>query len=603
MKSNYNTFFLLDKRLTRIIFILTIILSLGILSIIKSNLTIIQPTNKIINDKPINIQNSAYAQTETLIVICVEFSNRLASSSTSSIMNKISSLEDYYDEVSYGLKDISGALANTTTNDLDFDGWYDIGIYNLYQNFTINWKSFLQNVYTAADTDVNFNNFDHIMIVCAGNDYAQSHNSNDIHSHFISFTPGIVRDRTIHNSCIVAELDPFAVYTHEFGHSQGLPDLYDIDTGDGIDQIFVGDFSIMAEGSWNGNPSGSTPAGLIGFNRLNLSILDVSATVINGTHQVVDLLSLSETNISALIKIPLQGDCYYLLEYRKKLGTDAALPDQGVLITYVNESKGCTWIGGGHVMTHENGPVILEDAQSSTSSLDDAPFDIGINEISYFNDNTNNVHIVLLEKNSSGYKIDIDRTGMGTDNTPPTTSFQISGWYSEFTLFMGSMSLSAYDFKSGINKTFYRINNGTWQEYSSMITTPFTFSPTTYIIEYYSIDMNGNIESVKTISITVNNIFILLILIGVILAIIILIIYAIFRSTRGNKKDKSSSYQGTESSSNSYYQPISSSPISTTPSTSVTTLYTKICINCNMEYPEDQSFCFNCGKPLSRKSY
>jgi M6 family metalloprotease-like protein len=547
---------------------------------------------------PINLDSLAYSQTENVIIICIEFSNRQASSTTSSIMDKVNDLEDYYTEVSYGLKKVSGTLAIASSNDPDSDGWYDVGPY--FTDYTSDSKSLINATIIASDNDINFNNFPHIMLVVAGDDYAQSGDSNDIHSHFISFQPGLDTDdglKKVYNSCVVAETDPFSVFCHEFGHSQGLPDLYDIDEGDGVDEIFVDEFALMAEGSWNGNPAGSKPAGLMGYCRLNLSILDISDTVANGMHKVVDLFSLSETNSSALIKIPIAPDYYYLLEYRKKVGVDIGLPDQGLLITLVNESKGTTWTG--YVMSHENGPIILKDAQPSTSSLDDAPFDIGINERSYFNDNINNVHIVLLQKNNSGYQIDIDRTGMATDNTPPTTDLQATGFYSSNRIYMGSLFLDPYDYKSGVNKTYYRIDGGSWQEYDSSVSMPMTFGVATFSLEFYSTDLNGNIENIKQISIIMDSSIIILIIIAIVVVVVIVAIYGIYRAKRGSKNDKQSSsyYQSGSSlySSGSYESQGSYDSITEVK-------YTKYCSYCQMEYPEDQNFCFNCGRELKRKN-
>lgn len=48
------------------------------------------------------------------------------------------------------------------------------------------------------------------------------------------------------------------VTVHEFGHDLGLPDLYDTDNGEISSP--VGDWSVMASGSWNGSPAGSRPS-------------------------------------------------------------------------------------------------------------------------------------------------------------------------------------------------------------------------------------------------------------------------------------------------------------------------------------------------------
>ncbi|MHA1232737.1 MAG: hypothetical protein ACTSRP_15585, partial [Candidatus Helarchaeota archaeon] len=124
---------------------------------------------------PVKLTSSAYAQKENVVVICVEFSNRQASSSTTSIESKMNNVVDYYSEISYGLKNISFSIASASpSNDTDGDGWYELGTYST--SYTTDAYPVIKYAIKAADPDIDYSKFPHIIIVVAGNDYAQSHN-------------------------------------------------------------------------------------------------------------------------------------------------------------------------------------------------------------------------------------------------------------------------------------------------------------------------------------------------------------------------------------------------------------------------------------------
>jgi len=88
---------------------------------------------------------------------------------------------------------------------------------------------------------------------------------------------------------------------------------------------------------------------------------------------------------------------------------------------------------------------------------------------------------------------------LADDNTPPVTTISFDpaecdgacGWYVSNV----TVTLNATD-QDGVNATYYRINNGTWGAYDS----PFVISEEgdDILIEFYSVDIYGNIENVKS---------------------------------------------------------------------------------------------------------
>jgi len=94
---------------------------------------------------------------------------------------------------------------------------------------------------------------------------------------------------------------------------------------------------------------------------------------------------------------------------------------------------------------------------------------------------------------STGNRVSFD------DITPPVTTLILTpatpdgdnGWYVSYI----EITLEATDDISGVNATYYRLNEGEWETYVE----PFILeSDGYYVIEYYSVDNAGNVEDVKS---------------------------------------------------------------------------------------------------------
>jgi immune inhibitor A peptidase M6 len=138
-------------------------------------------------------------------------------------------------------------------------------------------------------------------------------------------------------ACVVAagEYEPFSsfgVLCHEFGHLLGLPELYapGAATHEGI-----GKWGLMGQGTWVGH--GDQPTGLDGWSKLELGWVDamrVDATTIGLRVPAVDETPLVVT-IPVGAAVPQE---YYVLESRRRVGADAGLPGEGLLVWHVDES-------------------------------------------------------------------------------------------------------------------------------------------------------------------------------------------------------------------------------------------------------------------------
>ncbi len=287
----------------------------------------------------------------TVLVLFIEFSNYGNQTNIQDILNNVSSVDQFYKEVSYNQFWLDIWYLNTwlqLNNTREYYG-QDSG-----SQKDVNWQEYVYDSLSAADPYINFTKYDSVLLVHAGNDQAASGDPNDLWSKasigkwYFSYDGGVQL-----GIVIVAEKDPVGVVAHELGHNLELPDLYDYSG----QEEFVGVWSLMASGSWL-----SPPSSLMAPEKIWLGwIPQQNITVINrDMFASFRLYPLENTGTILAAKIPV-GNIYYMIEYRRKIGTDTSLPNEGVIISMVNESKAS---GGGIIDVY--------DSNSQTPSLNDA---------------------------------------------------------------------------------------------------------------------------------------------------------------------------------------------------------------------------------------
>ena len=106
------------------------------------------------------------------------------------------------------------------------------------------------------------------------------------------------------------------------------------------------------------------------------------------------------------------------------------------------------------------------------------------------------------------FRVTPDNCPTGADSTAPTTTATTApaapngtnGWFTSDV----NVTLAAKDGTgSGIDKTEYRVDGGTFATYSAPIAIT---TPGTHTVEYRSIDKNGNIEATKTLTVKVDKV-------------------------------------------------------------------------------------------------
>ena len=348
-----------------------------------------------------------------VLVIAAEFADINATISISTLRQQwFGQVNQYYQEASYGTVSLQG----------DVLGWYRLPNPEVYygrdclgiddadcKGSDAAWM-IARDAAQLAQHDVNFANYDYYAFIHSGYGEESSGVKNDVWS--VTFLGGLsvqAGGKNLDRFSIDPEIEargatPVGVYTHEFGHQLGLPDLYNTQTG----QTVVGPWTLMDAGLWNGNPAGSSPAHLDSWSKIQLGwisgpMLSVanSAAVSNYT---IDPTEVSSSNIHAVqVPTPHSSSKYYLVEVRQLIGFDSALPSVGVLILYVDD-------------TLTNAKVRVMDATPSVGGLRAATWSVGRT----FIDAQNNITIAVLGKVGNSYQV---RVGQSGPNPPPNQNY------------------------------------------------------------------------------------------------------------------------------------------------------------------------------------
>jgi immune inhibitor A len=289
------------------------------------------------------------------IVILVDFSDNVSQANPIFFDNLIygttaGTVRHYYDEVTYG------NLTVVTVNLPSSLGWmrapqtyaYYVNSNNGFGSYPRNAQKLAEDAIALANPLVNFSQYDNdgdgyvdaLFIIHSGPGAEYSGSNNDIWSHkWQTRTPQLVDGVYAYIYSMEPEywVNPgdmtCGVYAHEMGHSVfGLPDVYDRDGS----SRGLGRWSLMAGGSWNGS-LGNSPAHPDAWNRYQMGY-------VTPQNITTDTTSYSLGNIQnnqSLVRLwtnGTQGNQYFLVENRQRVGYDAALPAAGMCIYHVDES-------------------------------------------------------------------------------------------------------------------------------------------------------------------------------------------------------------------------------------------------------------------------
>lgn len=254
------------------------------------------------------------------------------------------SMATFYKEMSYGALTVTGQVTNwiRASNPYDF---YTDGESGTGSNFPHNTPGLLQEVLqkycqtnSLAPFDANGDGFiDGLFLVHAGGGAEAEPNAakrkNMIWSHKWTLPSAFKNNNVSAFAYFTAPEDGrLGVFSHEFGHFLGLPDLYDTS----YRSFGIGDWCLMAGGSWNGD--GKQPARMSAWCLATLGWIK--------PNNVASARSLSlpalETDKTACYRLWSGGKAskeYFLIENRQQNGRDAKLPGSGLAVWHIDETQ------------------------------------------------------------------------------------------------------------------------------------------------------------------------------------------------------------------------------------------------------------------------
>lgn len=253
------------------------------------------------------------------------------------------SVSDYYDFVSHGqlnlVCDVLGPY--TAQHEMSYYG-QNVGLggadrnpYALFQEAL----SFIRSQVDLTEYDSDKDGYiDNMHIIYAGYGEEAGASSDAIWAHEMTFNEINLGNIRIDRYSCAPELrgrdghgiSRIGPHCHEIGHSLGAMDYYDTDYQTGGSYQGTGNWDIMASGSWNDD--GVNPANFNPYVRVYDFGWDDE--IIIADSKDLSLAPSHEKNNLVRINTPVEGE-FFLLENRRQISFDKAVPGQGLLIFHI----------------------------------------------------------------------------------------------------------------------------------------------------------------------------------------------------------------------------------------------------------------------------
>jgi len=317
---------------------------------------------------------------QNIIVVTVEFADAKHTQPRSYyedlFFNKI---DRYFRETSYNQCWIVGDITNKWYQMPKSSKEYVLGRgpgFNLYAVWP-----FVEEAVLIADNDVDYSKYRMVVIV---------HAAEGIGIGYSFVSPVKTRRGTFLLSYVILPEQRILQYPgvppHEFGHGLGgLPDMYVLTPAGTADTVFVGQWDQMSAAFSMWRHFSAWCKIKMGWIQSHGMVETRRGQTANVT---LDPLSVAGSGVYAL-KIILTEKMYYLVEVRQKIGYDRNLPDSGVVIYLVDESKG---------RRADESPLIVQDATPDTATLDDSAYDLRERRPAGFFDRGYDVSVVIVRR-------------------------------------------------------------------------------------------------------------------------------------------------------------------------------------------------------------
>jgi immune inhibitor A len=253
------------------------------------------------------------------------------------------SMSSIYREMSYGMLEVSGEVVSYVRAPRPYK-FYTAGESGTGTNYPRNTPGLLFDALTEFCKTDNLRRFDTdgdgfvdgiFLIHAGGGAEAESDpakRSDMIWSHKWTLPePFVNQGVKVYAYSTEPEDGRVGVFSHEFGHVLGLPDLYDTSyRSEG-----VGNWCLMGGGSWGGRGNKPTRMSCWCLSKLGW-IKPVNAK--SGTYTLDTL----ENNAKDCLRVWTGGKSgpeYFMLENRQATGRDSELPGSGLAVWHIDESR------------------------------------------------------------------------------------------------------------------------------------------------------------------------------------------------------------------------------------------------------------------------
>jgi len=337
------------------------------------------------------------------VMLFVDFPDLHATESTTTLYKSlVPAARTWYDEVSYGHSHLQVTPVNH---------WIrmpqNLRDYGLNDGITwLEHRNYIADAVAAADGSVDFSPFKVVYVVAPKGTHIerspafQAYPGDGIRADGTELRWGATFfDDTKFDATYAAH-----VLVHETGHIIGLPDLYDVPNPVYWSLFrYAGGWDTM---SWN-DPSFH----FLAWEKWKLGWLDPSQlTCLTEPGEVTATLSPIERagGLKAVV-VPTGPTSAYVIEARRKIGEDAQLCQEGVLV-YTVDAAVRTGYGPVRVRAAQRGTNI--DLLNRCGPLYNAPFSVGRGEVSAFDDAAAGISVRVLASRSSGYRVRVSRTSL-----------------------------------------------------------------------------------------------------------------------------------------------------------------------------------------------
>ena len=306
---------------------------------------------------------------DSLLVILVDFTDLPFTFSNQNYVDMMGqsnyhgtgSVKDYYLQQSDSTFEMAIRVVGpyTLPNNMAYYGGHTVR--NGVERHDKNMTYFVRDAINAADPDVDYSHYDNdndgkvdgIHIIFAGTPESSTGNPDEIWPHRGEVNSSIQKDgvRFTAYSCSAEKrtstmMDNIGTICHEFGHVLGLPDNYDTDyDGTNGTAVTTQTWDLMAEGPYN-NDAATPPYWTAGEKIITNWISKVDTLDVNTSLDSLRISTISGKKDTAYY-IPISENEFYLIEARRKVGWDAYIPGEGVLVYHGQIDKINNWINNG----------------------------------------------------------------------------------------------------------------------------------------------------------------------------------------------------------------------------------------------------------------